>query len=46
VFGEELGWNVDNILDIEFSSHLASDGKPCLCLEYRSDPIRGYHKFG
>jgi hypothetical protein len=45
-FGEELGWNVDNILDIEFSSHLASDGKPCLCLEYRSDPIRGYHKFG
>lgn len=46
VFGEELGWNVDNILEIEFSSHLASDGKPCLCLEYRSEPIRGYHKFG
>jgi len=46
VFGEELGWNVDNILEIEFSSHLASDGKPCLCLEYVSSPIRNYHKFG
>jgi hypothetical protein len=45
-YGEELGWNVDNLLDIEFSSHLASDGKPCLCLEYVSSPVRNYHKFG
>jgi hypothetical protein len=45
-YGDELGWNVDNLLDIEFSSHLASDGKPCLCLEYVSSPVHNYHKFG
>ncbi len=44
--GDEAGWNGDNQLDIEFSSHLASDGKPCLCIEYRTEPVRGYYKFG
>lgn len=43
-YGEEVGWNIDNLMDIEFTAHLADDGRPCLCLEYHSTPIRGYYK--
>lgn len=45
-FGEEVGWTTNDLLDIEFTSHLASDGKPCLCIEYRTEPTRGFYKFG
>jgi hypothetical protein len=45
-YGDEIGWNAENLLDIEFSSHLASDGKPCLCIEYRAEPARKYYRFG
>lgn len=44
VFGEELGWSFDNLMDIQFTTHLSSDDRPCLALEYRVAPIRGYHK--
>lgn len=43
-YGDEVGWNTDNLMDIEFTSHLAEDGRPCLCLEYHSTPIRDYYK--
>lgn len=45
-FGEEVGWTANDLLDIEFTSHLASDGKPCLCIEYRTEPTRNFYKFG
>lgn len=45
-FGEEIGWTTEDQLDIEFTSHLATDGRPCLCIEYRTEPVRGYYKFG
>lgn len=43
--GEEVGWTVDYQMDIEFTSHLAENGIPCLCLEYRTEPKAGYYKF-
>jgi hypothetical protein len=42
--GEEVGWTSDYQMDIEFTSHLAENGVPCLCLEYRTEPKNGYHK--
>ena len=37
--GDELGWRVDHgLLDIHFSSQVASNGDPCLVLEYRVRP--------
>lgn len=44
MFGEEHGWRPDAQMDISFSSHLSEDGEPCLALEYRIKPIRGYWK--
>jgi hypothetical protein len=43
-FGEEVGWTTDNLLEIIFSSHLSEDGRPCLSLDYRVNPVRGYYK--
>ena len=37
--GDELGWNVDNgYIDLSFSSQLASDGTPCLVIDYSIAP--------
>lgn len=37
--GDELGWNVDSgYIDLSFSSQLASDGTPCLVIDYSIAP--------
>lgn len=40
--GEEMGWRTDNMLDISFSTQMSEDNQPCICLNYRVSPIRGY----
>jgi hypothetical protein len=43
--GDDLGWNVaDGLIDLQFSSHLADDGTPCLVLDYRAAPRYDYKK--
>jgi hypothetical protein len=36
--GEPVGWNVDNMCDVGFTSHLSSDGTACLCVYFRNVP--------
>lgn len=37
--GYDLGWNIDKgYMDVEFSSHLATDGTPCLAVSYTLAP--------
>lgn len=43
-YSNEVGWNADVLLDLEFSTVLATDGRPCLSVEYRLFPIRGYNR--
>lgn len=38
--GEELGFRDTNLMDISFSSHLASGGKPCLAITYELVPYK------
>lgn len=40
--GEEDGWGTDNMLEIDFTTAMSDDNRPCLSLNYRTDPIRGY----
>lgn len=42
--GEDLGWTSDHPLDVMFSSHLTGDDIPCLVMDYRVGPVRGYHR--
>ena len=41
-FGEEVGWNLDNMVDFVFSSQLDDDGNPCLVLDYQVGPKHDY----
>lgn len=43
-YSNEVGWNADVLLELEFSTVLAEDGRPCISLEYRLFPIRGYDR--
>jgi len=37
-----LGFNLDNRLEIKFSSHLSSDKRPCVAIEYHFPPVPDY----
>lgn len=43
LYSSEVGWNVDNLLKLEFSTVLSKEGRPCLAIGYHSYPIRGYY---
>lgn len=43
VIGDDLGWNIDSgYLDLGFSSQIATDGTPCLVIEYNPAPRYDY----
>lgn len=43
--GDDLGWNVNNgLIDLNFSSQLASDGTPCLVMNYQVAPRYDYDR--
>lgn len=42
--GDQLGWNIDSMMDIIFGSELDPDGKPCLSIDYRVSPRSDYYK--
>lgn len=36
--GDDLGWNVNELIDIDFSAQIADNGEPCVVLNYRVAP--------
>ena len=40
--GDDMGWNVDELIDISFSSQLADNGEPSVVLDYRVAPKYNY----
>lgn len=42
--GEEIGWRVENMLELTFSSQLTPDGQPALAVNYRAEPVRDYYR--
>lgn len=41
---DEFGWNADTLLDLSFSTTLTEKNVPCLVIDFRVDPIRGFHR--
>jgi hypothetical protein len=41
---DEIGWNVDRLLDLKFSAILPKDGRPCISFDYDVVPIRDYNR--
>lgn len=42
---DEIGWNTNCKLDIEYATAMTDDGKPCLTVGFRSVPVRSYDRF-
>lgn len=42
--GDDLGWNTDNLIDIDFSSTIAEDGTPCIVLDFTVAPKYHYDR--
>jgi hypothetical protein len=43
-YSDELGWTSELQLELIFTTALTDDQRPCLAFEFRSAPIRNYHK--
>ncbi len=44
--GDVLGWNVDDgLLELEFSSQIADNGRPCIVVNYNIAPRYDFDKF-
>ena len=42
--GEDLGWNTDQLIDVEFSSQLNDNGEPSVVLDYLAAPKYDFNK--
>ena len=43
--GYELGWKLDDgLIDVDFSSQISDDGRPCLVIDYLVAPRYDYSK--
>lgn len=40
--GDDLGWNVDTMIEFSFSSKLTEEGEPCLVVDYLVGPKEEY----
>jgi len=42
--GYDTGWNVDELIEINFSTMMSDDGRPCLVLQYMTKPRYSFNK--
>lgn len=42
---DEMGWGQDKLMDIDFTTVLSEDGRPCVAINFMTGPIRDYHRF-
>jgi hypothetical protein len=45
-YGEEVGWSTDNTLDLRYGTTLSQDNRPCITIDFRKVPLRGYYAGG
>ena len=44
--GDQLGWNLDKgLLEIDFDTKMATNGQPCLVIDYNVAPDYGFNRF-
>lgn len=45
-YSEEVGWGVDSLVDVKFSTCMNDKNQPCISIDFSVSPVRGYHKLG
>lgn len=44
--GDELGWNVrENLIELDYSAQIDTDGVPCIVVDYVYPPVRGFNRY-
>lgn len=43
-YSEEVGWNSDELLELQFSTVMSDNQKPCIAINFRCSPIRNYYR--
>lgn len=43
-YSEDVGWNTDELMELEFSTTLTEDNRPCISMDYNTNPIKGYDR--
>ena len=41
---DDVGWNHDKLLDIQFSTTMSEDDRPCIAIDFKAAPIRNYFR--
>jgi hypothetical protein len=41
---DELGWNSDKLLELNFSTTMGENDEPCIVVNFHVEPIRNYHR--
>ena len=41
--GDSLGWNTDNLIDLDIGSHVTDNGKPCITVGHFNAPKYNYY---
>lgn len=41
---DEVGWTSDKLLELDFSTVMSEDGKPCISVSFMVKPVRDYYK--
>jgi hypothetical protein len=41
---EEVGWNTDKLMELDFSTCMSEDSRPCISIAFHVAPIRDYYR--
>ena len=41
---DQLGWNLDHMLNISYSATIADNGQPCIAISFRTGPVENYQR--
>lgn len=44
-YSEEVGWNMNQQMEVKISTTLTSAQKPCIAISFRVEPVRNYFRF-
>lgn len=42
---EEMGWTSDKLMDVDITTHLSEDGRPCVAINFVTGPVRNFSRF-
>lgn len=44
-YSDEVGWNTDKLMELEFSATIGENGQPIIVIDFQATPVRDYHRF-